>query len=229
VKSKSDVISFPKNIISHKEFVHDIKSKSKKPYNCRGSEAVGGSLPGCNIVWICKQITVFRRNILPPFSGLLMKAACSSETKIFSYKSTQLYEPENTFPYDKYTYVLKLECTLCFHVHRLYLWMSVWYYRQKHTRLAELSISCTWSLYLLLRMCVTIPRLDSHGLTTRRIARCLTPETQHRDFGRLLAAATWVVCWLLPKHGSCLPLFCGHRVWREGLEPVCVNKVTGWT
>jgi hypothetical protein len=40
------------------------------------------SLIGSYVVWTFRQIPTFRRNILPPYSGLNTKALCSSETLV---------------------------------------------------------------------------------------------------------------------------------------------------
>jgi hypothetical protein len=47
-----------------------------------GGEDVDLGLLGSNAAWTFRQIPMFRRNILPPSSGLMIEAACSSETLV---------------------------------------------------------------------------------------------------------------------------------------------------
>jgi hypothetical protein len=62
-------------------------------WGSHGGEDVG--LLGCNAMWTCTHIRKFRRNILPPSSGLKLETVCFFETLVSTYKSTLRYNPED--------------------------------------------------------------------------------------------------------------------------------------
>jgi hypothetical protein len=85
---------------------------------------VDGGLLGCDILWTCMWLTTFRRNILPPFSGLKwtlkMEEICSSELLVPTYKSTPRHNPEDCHWHLHCHENLKFHlcfCCISFHFH----------------------------------------------------------------------------------------------------------------
>jgi hypothetical protein len=75
----------------------------KRPlrYSHRTPKFVDVGLLGCNAMWTCKQIPTFRRNILPPSSGLMRalkkEVVCSSETLVSTFTIYLFSKPTSVF------------------------------------------------------------------------------------------------------------------------------------
>jgi hypothetical protein len=70
--------------------------RGKVPYpNKTCDQSVDCGLLGCGGVWTYRWVPTFRRNVLPPFSGLRMKEMYFSETSVSTYKFTRRQNPED--------------------------------------------------------------------------------------------------------------------------------------
>jgi hypothetical protein len=94
-------ITWPRNIYSCQDTKksHSLKIRRKQAYTfkdtCSGTQILFADvgLLGCNAVWNCRYIPVFRGNILFPSLTMKMEIVYSSETLVSTYKSTRGYNP----------------------------------------------------------------------------------------------------------------------------------------